>query len=75
MKQPLLCSVVAIEDQAVRLRTPDGQTLTLPLTSIHGTPIPSGTVRLMGVIPEGGRVDDSAFAKTILNELLSPPRS
>lgn len=75
MKQALVCSVVAIEDQIVRLRTPDGQTVSLPLSCLHGTPTPSGTVRLMGVIPEGGHVDDSAFAKTILNELLSSPRS
>ncbi len=74
MKQPLACSVVAIEDQLVRLRTPDGQTISLPLSSIHGTPVPEGTIRLMGVVPEGGRVDESVFAKTLLNELLAPPR-
>jgi hypothetical protein len=75
MKQALVCSVVAVEEQLVRLRAPDGQLFTLPLSALHGTPIPDGTVRLMGVVPEGGRVDDSLFAKTLLNELLSPPRS
>ena len=75
MKQPLACTVLALEDQLVRLRTPDGQTLSLPLSCIHGTVTPDGTVRLMGVVPEGGRVDESAFAKTLLNELLAPPRT
>jgi len=72
MKQSLTCSVVRLEEQTVQLRTADGQTFSLPLSCIHGTPAPDGTVRLVGVVPEGGRVDDSLFAKTILNELLSP---
>lgn len=72
MKQSLTCSVVRVEEQLVQLRTPDGQTISLPLSCIHGTPLADGTIRLMGAVVEGGRVDDSAFAKTILNELLSP---
>ncbi len=72
MKQLLTCSVLKVEEQTVQVRTPDGQTLTLPLSSIHGTPLAEGQIRLMGVVAEGGRVDDSLFAKTILNELLSP---
>ncbi|MBP9762660.1 hypothetical protein KBD34_03510 [Patescibacteria group bacterium] len=72
MKQLLVCTVLAVEDQLIRLRTPDGQSLSLPLSCIHGTPSVDGTVRLMGAVPEGGRVDDSLLAKSILNELLSP---
>jgi hypothetical protein len=72
MKQSLTCSVIRVEEQVVHLRTADGQTISLPLSCIHGTPSLEGTVCLIGVVPEGGRVDDSAFAKTILNELLSP---
>lgn len=72
MKQSLICSVVRVEEQVVHLRTADGQTFSLPSSCIHGTPTIEGTVRLVGVVPEGGRVDDSLFAKTILNELLSP---
>lgn len=75
MKQPLICSVEAVEEQVVQLRTPDGQSLTLPLSSVHGTPVLGGTLRLMGVVLEGGRVEDSLFSKDILNELLNPPRS
>lgn len=72
MTQTLTCSVVRVEDQTVHLQTPDGQSLTLPLSAVHGTPLSNGTIRLLGVVVEGGQVDDSAFAKTILNELLSP---
>ncbi len=75
MKQSLVCTVVAVEEQTIRLQTPDGQSFSLPLSCIHGTPGAQSTVRLIGVIPEGGRVDESAFAKMILNELLSPSRS
>lgn len=66
---------MAVDHQQVSLRTPDGQSFTLPLSCIHGTPVLEGTVRLMGISPDGGRVDESLFAKTVLNELLSPPRS
>lgn len=72
MKQSLSCSVVRLEEQVAVLRTADGQTFTLPLTAIHGTPTPSGTIRLIGIVTDGGQVDDSPLAKTILNELLSP---
>lgn len=75
MKQTLPCTVEALEEQMVRLRTPDGQSLLLPLTCIHGTPAPEGTIKLIGVVPEGGRVDESILAKAILNEILSPSRS
>lgn len=75
MKQPLTCTVLALEEQTIHLQTPDGQSFSLPLSCIHGTPAPQTTIRLIGVVPEGGRVEDSAFAKLILNELLSPSRS
>lgn len=74
MKSPLTCTVISVEEQTVTLRFPNGDVQTLPLSCVHGTPIPDGVLRLMAVVPEGGRTDDSIFAKTILNELLSPPR-
>ena len=75
MKSPLICTVLAVDEKTVHLRVSPDQTIHLPLEAMHGTPIPHGTVRLMATIVEGGQVDDSVFAKMILNELLSPPRA
>ena len=73
MKHTLLCTVDRLDDQLVHVHTPDGQVFALPLSAVHGTPVPQGTIRVLGVVTDGGAVDESVFAKTILNELLSPP--
>ena len=70
MSTTLNAQVDRSEDGVVFLTLPDGQTLRIPESAFHGTPIAGTEVRLLAVAASLDQDQDQAFAQRILNALL-----
>ncbi len=71
MLKPLTLIVQEMTETTVTLKTPDGHDWHLPLQAIHGSPKIGQEVQLIGVAMGALDAGESAFAKTLLNEILN----
>lgn len=70
MPTPVHAQIERIQDGSVFLVTSDGQSLHVPESSLHGSPVAGGEVRLFIVAPPLDGITDNTLAQSLLNELL-----
>ena len=69
--QPFIGKVGEVLPQEIRLLDPTGQQWVVPVSAFESLPKPGDSIALLA-IPQGGEAaGKSAFAKSILNELLA----
>lgn len=59
-------------EKTITVRTPDGQTWTVPIDAVYGKPKAGQELRVMIVSPGAEDIGQTAFATAVLNELLKP---
>ena len=69
--QPLTLIVQEVNQTVVTAKTPDGQVWRFPLTAVHGTPKIGQELTLVALAVGAEDAGQSAFAKTLLNEILN----
>ena len=72
MIQPLILRVTDIKNQTVTVTTPDGQTWSLPQTTIHGQPKIGQELRLIAAVSGAEDAGTTAMARSLLNEIFDP---
>lgn len=70
MLNPLTLTVETIQGNIIQAKSADGKSWSLPSDSIHGTPKPGQEIRLIGVTVGAEDIGTSAFAHSLLQEIL-----
>ena len=70
MLQPLSLTVQNIEGTMIHAKSADGKIWILPTQSVHGTPKVGQEIRLIGVAVGAEDAGQTAFAQTLLQEIL-----
>ncbi|MSR84853.1 hypothetical protein EXS71_00185 [Candidatus Uhrbacteria bacterium] len=70
MLNPLTLTVENIQGNIINAKSADGKTWSLPMETVHGTPKPGQEIRLIGVTVGAEDIGTSAFAQTLLQEIL-----
>lgn len=68
--QPLSLTVQEIKDQTVIAKSAQGRVFEIPKETIFGTPTIGKELRLVGIASDQEHLGQTAFAQTLLNELL-----
>ena len=64
--------ITVVEGDRVTVVLEDGQTLTVPASSLEGKPAVGADVRVIVAIPAAEDSGRQALAKELLNEILAP---
>jgi hypothetical protein len=71
----LKATILSIDTDSAIIKLPDGQTLNIALSAIHGTPKIGADIRVLFSMGTADQNETQDLARTLLNELIGTEKS